>query len=124
MAAATTTIHMQWCAAAIASCPSTCTCRAVRRRPRRCCKASSSCRRRSSAPALLPMPEMIPSTDKISALAAAIEARLPNQLQRVPALPDEICYEVQPADLKQVCLALRDTPELKFEMLMDLAGVD
>src|SRR5215510_8094155 len=67
---------------------------------------------------------MIPSADKISALAAAIEARLPNQLKRVAALPDELCYEVQPADLKQVCLALRDTPELKFEMLMDLAGVD
>jgi len=64
------------------------------------------------------------STEKISALAAAVEARLPNLLRRVPALPDELCYEVQPVDLKRVCLALRDSEELKFEMLVDLAGVD
>ena len=64
------------------------------------------------------------ATDKISALAAKIEARLPNQVLRVHALPDELCYEVQPADLKQVCLALRDSPDLKFEILIDVAGVD
>ncbi len=64
------------------------------------------------------------ATDKITALAAKIEARLPNQVLRVHALPDELCYEVQPADLKQVCLALRDSPDLKFEVLIDVAGVD
>jgi NADH-quinone oxidoreductase subunit C len=69
------------------------------------------------------MPEMT-ATDKISALAARIEARLPNLVLRVHALPDELCYEVQPADLKQVCLALRDSPDLKFEILIDVAGVD
>jgi NADH-quinone oxidoreductase subunit C len=62
--------------------------------------------------------------DKISALAARIEARLSNQVLRVHALPDELCYEVQPANLKQVCLALRDSPDLKFEILIDVAGVD
>jgi NADH-quinone oxidoreductase subunit C len=72
------------------------------------------------------MPERVPmtATDKISALASKIEARLPDQLLRVHALPDELCYEVQPADLKQVCLALRDSPDLKFEILIDVAGVD
>ena len=45
-------------------------------------------------------------------------------LQRVPSLPDELCYEVQPDKLKEACLALRDTAELKFEMLIDLAGID
>ena len=60
---------------------------------------------------------------KITALAAKIEARLPD-LQRVPSLPDELCYEVQPEQLKEACLALRDTAELKFEMLIDLAGID
>jgi NADH-quinone oxidoreductase subunit C len=64
------------------------------------------------------------SSEKISALAAAVEARLPNLLLRVPALADELCYEVQPPDLKRVCLALRDSPELKFEILVDVAGVD
>jgi NADH-quinone oxidoreductase subunit C len=39
-------------------------------------------------------------------------------------LPDELCYEVQPAQLREVCLALRDSPDLKFETLIDLAGID
>jgi NADH-quinone oxidoreductase subunit C len=66
----------------------------------------------------------VPITEKIVALAAKVEARLPDLLQRVPALADELCYEVQPDKLKEVCLALRDTPELKFEILIDLAGLD
>ena len=33
-------------------------------------------------------------------------------------------YEVQPADLTETCLALRDDPDLKFEILIDLAGID
>jgi NADH-quinone oxidoreductase subunit C len=64
------------------------------------------------------------STPKIAALAAKVEARLPDQLLRVPSLADELCYEVQPDKLREVCLALRDTPELKFEILIDLAGID
>ena len=60
----------------------------------------------------------------MAALAARIEARLPELLQRAPSLPDELSYEVQPGNLKQVCVALRDDPGLRFEMLIDLAGVD
>jgi NADH-quinone oxidoreductase subunit C len=63
-------------------------------------------------------------TEKIAALATKIEARLPGQVQRVPSLPDELSYEVEPAQLREVCLALRDTPELKFEILVDVAGID
>jgi len=63
-------------------------------------------------------------TPKIAALAEKVEARLPNLLLRAPSLPDELCYEVQPDKLREVCLALRDTPELKFEILIDLAGID
>ncbi len=63
-------------------------------------------------------------TEKIESLATRIETRLPGLVQRAPSLADELCYEVQPQNLKQVCLALRDTPELKFEMLMDIAGID
>jgi len=66
----------------------------------------------------------VPATEKIAALAANVEARLTNLVLRVASLPDELCYEVQPANLKQVCLALRDSPELKFEILVDLAGID
>jgi len=67
---------------------------------------------------------MTTSTPRIAALAAAIEARLPGVLERVPSLADELCYEVQPDKLKEVCLALRDSPELKFEVLVDVAGID
>jgi len=63
-------------------------------------------------------------TDKITALAARIEARLPDQVLRVHSLPDELCYEVQPANIRPVCLALRDDAALKFEILIDLAGID
>ncbi len=64
------------------------------------------------------------STPSIVALAALVEARVPGLLQRAPSLPDELGYEVQPENLKEVCLALRDTPGLKFEILVDVAGVD
>src|SRR6187549_1458950 len=67
---------------------------------------------------------MTASTPRIAALAAAIEARLPGVLERAPSLADELCYEVQPDKLKEVCLALRDSPELKFEVLVDVAGID
>ena len=67
---------------------------------------------------------MTAPTEKIAALAASIEARVPGLLQLAPSLPDELCYEVQPDKLKEVCLALRDAPELKFEILVDVAGID
>jgi NADH-quinone oxidoreductase subunit C len=63
-------------------------------------------------------------TAKIAALASRIEARLPGLLQRAPSLSDELCYEVEPSNIKQACLALRDSLELRFEVLIDLAGID
>jgi NADH-quinone oxidoreductase B subunit len=50
MVAATITIRIRSCEAATASCPSTSTCPAARRRPRRFCTASCSSRTRSGAP--------------------------------------------------------------------------
>jgi len=66
----------------------------------------------------------MPDVAKIAALDGRVEARLPNFLERAPSLPDELCYEVQPSNIKAVCLALRDDPELKFEILIDLSGID
>ena len=63
-------------------------------------------------------------TAKITTLAETIEARLPGLLTRVPSLPDELCYEVPPESLKEVAFSLRDSPELKFEILIDVAGID
>jgi NADH-quinone oxidoreductase subunit C len=62
--------------------------------------------------------------DKMAALAARAEAAMPGLLLRVPSLPDELCYEVEPANIKRCCLTLRDDPGLKFETLVDLAGID
>jgi NADH-quinone oxidoreductase subunit C len=66
----------------------------------------------------------VPATEKIAALAALVEARIPEGLVRAPSLEDELCFEVQPADIKRVCRTLRDAADLKFEILIDLAGVD
>jgi NADH-quinone oxidoreductase subunit C len=58
------------------------------------------------------------------ALAEAIEARLGNALTRVPAANGELGYVVASAALVESCLALRDDPAFRFEMLMDVCGVD
>jgi NADH-quinone oxidoreductase subunit C len=63
-------------------------------------------------------------SEQIQTLAGKIEARLPGLLTRISSLPDELCYEVQPENLKEACLSLRDSPELKFEILVDVAGID
>ena len=57
-------------------------------------------------------------------LAARIERSLGQRAQRYPSPADEIAIQVAPADLLEVARTLRDDPELRFEMLMDLAGVD
>jgi NADH-quinone oxidoreductase subunit C len=63
-------------------------------------------------------------SERIEALAGKVDAQLKSGLRRLPSLAHELAYEVEPAALLTVCHALRDSPELKFEMLMDLAGVD
>jgi NADH-quinone oxidoreductase subunit C len=63
-------------------------------------------------------------TAKYAALAAAIEGRLGARVERLPTSTGELGFGVAPADLLEVCRTLRDTPELKFEMLMDVCGVD
>lgn len=59
----------------------------------------------------------------IEALAHAIEQRV-SGVRRTESLAQDLAYEVEPAQLLTACRALRDTPELRFEMLMDVAGVD
>ena len=65
--------------------------------------------------------------ERVDALALKVEAQLKDSVRRVPCAPsacDEVAYEVDAANLLTVCRTLRDAPELKFEMLMDVAGVD
>ncbi|MFZ9904946.1 MAG: NADH-quinone oxidoreductase subunit C [Steroidobacteraceae bacterium] len=54
----------------------------------------------------------------------AIEARLGALVRRIDSLPDEIAYECDATQWLEVARVLRDEPTLRFEMLMDLAGVD
>jgi NADH-quinone oxidoreductase subunit C len=59
-----------------------------------------------------------------SELSRRVEAQLPDAVQRLASLSGELSYEVKPEALLAACRTLRDAPDLKFEMLMDLAGVD
>ncbi|MGH8294376.1 MAG: NADH-quinone oxidoreductase subunit C [Steroidobacteraceae bacterium] len=59
-----------------------------------------------------------------SELSRKIEAQLADAVQRLPSLAGDLAYEVKPDALLTVCRTLRDAPDLKFELLMDVAGVD
>jgi NADH-quinone oxidoreductase subunit C len=61
---------------------------------------------------------------RIERLAAQVTSVLGARVRRAAALPDEICFETSANELQQVARTLRDEPTLRFEMLMDLAGVD
>jgi NADH-quinone oxidoreductase subunit C len=63
-------------------------------------------------------------SEQIEALAAKVDAHLQGRVRRAPSLPGELAYEVNAAQLLEVCTTLRDAPDLKFEMLMDVAGID
>src|SRR5438034_6315076 len=104
--------------------PSMSMCPAVLRRPKRSCTASFSFRKRSSAPAQSLGRRDLTVSERTDALASQIDAHLSGRVRRVASLNEEVTYEVEPSELLSVCRALRDTPELRFEMLMDVAGVD
>jgi NADH-quinone oxidoreductase subunit C len=63
-------------------------------------------------------------TPRYAALAGAIEATLGARVERLPTSTGELGFRVAPGDLLDVCGTLRDHPSLKFEMLMDVCGVD
>jgi NADH-quinone oxidoreductase subunit C len=60
----------------------------------------------------------------IDDLAARIERVLGTGVHRYRSPAHELAIEVPAAELLAVARTLRDDPELRFEMLMDLAGVD
>ena len=63
-------------------------------------------------------------TDSIEALATKVDAHLQGRVRRVASLGDELAYEVDGVNLLAVCTTLRDAEDLRFELLMDVAGVD
>jgi NADH-quinone oxidoreductase subunit C len=63
-------------------------------------------------------------SEDTEALARSIEAHVAGRARRIQSLASEVAFEVGTDDLQSVCWLLRDTPELAFEMLMDLTAVD
>jgi NADH-quinone oxidoreductase subunit C len=61
---------------------------------------------------------------RLETLAQAITAALPGKLIPVANHTGELTYEVPANDLLAVAQVLREAPELKFEMCMDVCGVD
>jgi NADH-quinone oxidoreductase subunit C len=63
-------------------------------------------------------------TPRYAKLAAAIEAKLSPRPVRLPTTTGELGYEIAAADLIEHAWVLRDDAALKFEMLIDVCGVD
>jgi NADH-quinone oxidoreductase subunit C len=63
-------------------------------------------------------------SDRIEQLAQRVQAHLEGRVTRVASLAGEVCYETAAEHLLEVARILRDTPELGFEQLMDVAGID
>jgi len=61
---------------------------------------------------------------RLELLAGAVERAIPGKLTAVASSCGELTYEVPADGLLEVAAALRDSPELKFEMCMDVCGVD
>ena len=61
---------------------------------------------------------------KIETLAAALPAALGDKLQSVTTALGEVTAVVSAAELPEAMHVLRDRPELRFETLIDLCGVD
>jgi NADH-quinone oxidoreductase subunit C len=57
-------------------------------------------------------------------LAGKLSAILGDRVRRLPGLEGDLAIEVAAPNLLEVARTLRDDPQLRFEMLMDLAAVD
>jgi NADH-quinone oxidoreductase subunit C len=61
---------------------------------------------------------------RLESLASAVARALPDHLRPVSNTCRELTYEVAAARLLEAATVLRDAPGLKFEMCMDVCGVD
>jgi NADH-quinone oxidoreductase subunit C len=61
---------------------------------------------------------------RLESLAAAVAAVLPGRLRALPNHAHELTYEADADQLLAAAALLRDSPGLKFEMCMDVCGVD
>ena len=61
---------------------------------------------------------------RMQALAQAVESKLGGKVERETLNAGQLAYRVEPENLLECCRVLRDDEALKFEMLMDVCGVD
>jgi len=61
---------------------------------------------------------------RLEASAQAIASRIGTRARRVASLPGELAIDIAPDHWLAVCQELRDAPDLAFEQLIDLSGVD
>ena len=61
---------------------------------------------------------------RIENLSAALDSALGGKLSSVKTELGEVTAVVKAGDLVSVVMALRDVPELRFEQLIDLCGID
>ena len=63
-------------------------------------------------------------SERTEKLFSRIDMRFAGRVQRARSSTGELTLEIGSADLLDVARTLHDDPELKFEMLMDVCGVD
>jgi NADH-quinone oxidoreductase subunit C len=63
-------------------------------------------------------------SELIEALALKVDAQLAGRVRRRPSRSFELAYDTDAEALLSVCTTLRDGPQLRFEQLMDLSGLD
>jgi NADH-quinone oxidoreductase subunit C len=63
-------------------------------------------------------------SERIEALAASIQARLGERATRRAALQGELSFDLAADTLAESLTVLRDDPALRFEILIDVAGMD
>ena len=61
---------------------------------------------------------------KLDALQEALAARLGGRVKKLERALGELTLTVAPGDYLEAAMLLRDEPELRFEQLIDLCGVD
>jgi NADH-quinone oxidoreductase subunit C len=66
----------------------------------------------------------VETPNRLEALAAVIHAAVPNGLTAVPNHCGELTYEVASEQWLSIARTLRDAQGLKFEMCMDVCGID
>src|SRR5665213_2463543 len=92
-------------------------------RRKRCSTALSSCRTRFTAPTPSPA-ESYMSSSRLETLSLCLQNVLPGQLVSTDERLGELTIVMLPANMLRVMETLRDHADLKFEILIDLCGMD